>query len=117
MSLSSYSIAGSDFGSEYMYLKFLNKLLESESTRRSDNSLIAEAYRNMFYSDYYYANNLLNDYLNANNINFLSNDDAVVYERTGIYNAANYLNLINYMFGEYEPDAVLPLNSTVSYHV
>ena len=117
MALSSTSIAGSDFGAQYMYLKFLNELLESQSTRRSSNSLMAEAYRDMFYSEYYYANNFLEDYFSGIGYNgFLTNDEAVVYERTGIYASTN-LNLINYMFGEYEQDSVLPAYSTVSYHV
>ena len=114
MPLSSNSIVGSDFGSRYMYLKFLNSILENQNTRRSNNSLISEAYRDMFFSEYYYANNILERYFDNN---FLTNDDAVVYERTGIANATSNLTLLNYMFNQYEPDSIIPENSTVSYHV
>lgn len=114
MPLSSNSIVGSDFGSRYMYLKFLNSILENQNTRRSNNSLISEAYRDMFFSEYYYANNILERYFDNN---FLTNDDAVIYERTGIANATSNLSLLNYMFNQYEPDSIIPENSTVSYHV
>ena len=118
MPLSSNSIAGSDFGSRYMYLKFLNELLETQTTKRSNNSLISQAYRDMFYSEYYYANNILDNYLQGTNQAYLfRNDEAAVYD--GLYSIGTTTNSsrLNNLLQYYELDSIIPENSTVSYHV
>ena len=72
----------------------------------------------MVNSQYYIANNILENYLQGTNqANLFYNDEAAVYDSLFQTDLSARDSFLNSFIQYYELDSIIPENSTVSYHV
>ena len=117
MSLTVKSIASSGLGSEYIFRRFLNDIYTTDSAKKSNSSLLADAYRKLFYSKYYTIDEVLEKYKEKiNEKKETQKEQEKEVEEENSNSSKTSLEIANEASG-YEMDKKIPENSTVSYHV
>ncbi len=114
MSLTVKSIASGDLGSEYIFRKFLNSIYPTEAGKKSNSSLLSDAYRKLFYYKYYTLDEVLEKYKERISEKKKTQEEQVEEENTN--SSKTTLETSNAANG-YEMDEKIPEDSTVSYHV
>ncbi len=118
MPLTVKSISDAGLGSEYIFRKFLNNLYTTETNKKSNSGLLADAYRKLFYSKYYTIDEVLEKYKEKINekIQTKKDEQEQEVEKENSNSSKTSLETANETEG-YQMDENIPENSTVSYHV